>query len=221
MDRVENGLKTADSLLARLTGSKKTTKEIYSVELLSRLAERIYLLEAAYETVINELPREAFIKVEAKQTVRTENDFTQDFFGKICQMYQLWAKRRRMHLQVLGKKTDQDSSLFIASVSGFGSYLILQKESGFHVWEKPKADQSSFQRSRITVTVIPQPTKPAANLAVLQEQAEKGFKSSITTDMKIIRRYRQEPSPLVRDQNNNWRTGRIDQVLDGDFDLFS
>ena len=34
-----------------------------------------------------------------------------------------------------------------------------------------------------------------------------------------MRRYRHEPSPLVRDASGP-RTGRIDRVLGGDFDLF-
>ncbi len=34
----------------------------------------------------------------------------------------------------------------------------------------------------------------------------------------VVRRYREEP-PLVRDAAGNWRTGRLDLVLGGDFDL--
>ncbi len=29
------------------------------------------------------------------------------------------------------------------------------------------------------------------------------------------------PSPLVRDTATGWRTGRLDRVLDGDFDLIA
>jgi ATP-dependent Clp protease ATP-binding subunit ClpC len=36
----------------------------------------------------------------------------------------------------------------------------------------------------------------------------------------VVRRYRSDPSPLVRDAMRNYRTGRIDKVMDGDFDLF-
>jgi ATP-dependent Clp protease ATP-binding subunit ClpC len=36
----------------------------------------------------------------------------------------------------------------------------------------------------------------------------------------VVRRYRREPSPLVRDAVRNYRTGLIDRVLGGDFDLF-
>jgi len=35
----------------------------------------------------------------------------------------------------------------------------------------------------------------------------------------VLRRYRAQPSPLVRDVAQGWRTGRFDQVMNGDFDL--
>jgi hypothetical protein len=35
----------------------------------------------------------------------------------------------------------------------------------------------------------------------------------------VVRRYRRAPSPLVRDSVRGWRTGRIDLVLDGNFDV--
>ena len=35
----------------------------------------------------------------------------------------------------------------------------------------------------------------------------------------IVRRYRGTPSPLVRDAVRGWRTGRLERVLAGDFDL--
>jgi ATP-dependent Clp protease ATP-binding subunit ClpC len=35
----------------------------------------------------------------------------------------------------------------------------------------------------------------------------------------IVRRYRADPAPMVRDAVQGWRTGRLDTVLAGDFDL--
>jgi len=35
----------------------------------------------------------------------------------------------------------------------------------------------------------------------------------------IVRRYREDPSPLVRDFARGWRTGRVERVLAGDFDV--
>jgi ATP-dependent Clp protease ATP-binding subunit ClpC len=38
-------------------------------------------------------------------------------------------------------------------------------------------------------------------------------------DPIIVRRYRDAPSPLVRDSIRNWRTGRVEAVLRGAFDV--
>jgi ATP-dependent Clp protease ATP-binding subunit ClpC len=37
----------------------------------------------------------------------------------------------------------------------------------------------------------------------------------------VVRRYRSDPSPLVRSGDGKWRTGRLDAVLRGDFDLLT
>ena len=34
----------------------------------------------------------------------------------------------------------------------------------------------------------------------------------------MVRSYRELPDPLVKDRSRGWRTGRLDRVLDGDFD---
>jgi ATP-dependent Clp protease ATP-binding subunit ClpC len=36
-----------------------------------------------------------------------------------------------------------------------------------------------------------------------------------------VRRYRRKPSPLVRNADGSWRSGRLDLVLRGDFDLLA
>jgi ATP-dependent Clp protease ATP-binding subunit ClpC len=52
---------------------------------------------------------------------------------------------------------------------------------------------------------------PATARAALAERAPR---------TAVVRRYRFEPTPLVRDAVRGFRTGRLDRVLDGDFDLF-
>jgi hypothetical protein len=48
----------------------------------------------------------------------------------------------------------------------------------------------------------------------------KAFEASPRTGA-IVRRYRSTPSPLVRNMNGSWRSGRLDAVLRGDFDLIA
>jgi ATP-dependent Clp protease ATP-binding subunit ClpC len=35
----------------------------------------------------------------------------------------------------------------------------------------------------------------------------------------VVRRYREQPSPLVKDLVRGWRTGRLERVLGGEFDV--
>ena len=42
---------------------------------------------------------------------------------------------------------------------------------------------------------------------------------AIATTNAVVRRYREGPAPLVRDIASGWRSGRLDAVLGGDFDL--
>jgi ATP-dependent Clp protease ATP-binding subunit ClpC len=39
------------------------------------------------------------------------------------------------------------------------------------------------------------------------------------TETRVCRRYEEGASPLVRDHVRGWRSGRLDRVLAGDFDL--
>ena len=52
-------------------------------------------------------------------------------------------------------------------------------------------------------------------------QALRTLEATDTGNMAIVRRYREKPSPLVRDSVRDWRTGRLDRILDGDFDVVS
>ncbi len=69
--------------------------------------------------------------------------------------------------------------------------------------------------------VAPQIDEPLySNLSQL-EQAERIFADMHEGKLQITRRYREVPSPLVRDSSRGWRSGRLDRVLDGDFDLIT
>ena len=81
-------------------------------------------------------------------------------------------------------------------------------------------DGKTFQRHTVRVSVIPQPDIPAQGPGGLLKQARRCFAEAKASEMKVVRRYREKPSPLVRDQDGNWRTGRIERVMGGDFDLF-
>jgi ATP-dependent Clp protease ATP-binding subunit ClpC len=82
-----------------------------------------------------------------------------------------------------------------------------------------------LNRTRASVRVVGRPDEPAGHGPdALRRQAERAIseKSSTTTNTStVVRRYREEPSPLVRDSARGWRTGRLERVLEGDFDLLT
>jgi ATP-dependent Clp protease ATP-binding subunit ClpC len=79
----------------------------------------------------------------------------------------------------------------------------------------PRANRS-FDRIGVNVAVAPIPTAaPDEDMAELARRALGALPQSAT----IVRRYREKPSPLVRDHVRSWRTGRLDRVLGGEFDV--
>jgi ATP-dependent Clp protease ATP-binding subunit ClpC len=111
---------------------------------------------------------------------------------------------------------DQRRGAFRLAVSGLGAFRILAHEQGLHVFETPKSE-SRFARQ--TVQVIVAPWRQKDDRRPLDDQADEALRG-VDRNRSIVRRYREEPSPLVRD-SRGWRTGRLDTVLAGNFDVFS
>jgi ATP-dependent Clp protease ATP-binding subunit ClpC len=102
------------------------------------------------------------------------------------------------------------------AVSGFAALDLLAAEDGWHVLELPR-DAHTFDRLQVRVRVAPQPERAHDDDALMA-----AARTALAADggpPRVVRRYRREPSPLVRDAVRGWRTGRLDLVLAGDFDL--
>jgi hypothetical protein len=69
--------------------------------------------------------------------------------------------------------------------------------------------------------VAPQPARPRPLHQTELAQALACLAAGGPPNTAIVRRYRAQPSPLVRDALAGWRSGRLDQVLGGDFDLMT
>jgi ATP-dependent Clp protease ATP-binding subunit ClpC len=81
----------------------------------------------------------------------------------------------------------------------------------------PRGDKS-FDRVAVSVAVAPgNPASPDVDTAELARQSLE----LLPPPSAIVRRYRTEPSPLVRDTVREWRTGRLDRVLAGEFDVIT
>jgi ATP-dependent Clp protease ATP-binding subunit ClpC len=114
-------------------------------------------------------------------------------------MYSAWARERGMRLEGAEEPANRRYR-WQATVTGFGALQTLRPETGLHVLETPDG-RGGYDRRRVRVTVTPEEPGGASNRA------------------RIVRRYREQPTPLVRDAVRGWRTGRLDAVLAGGFDL--
>ena len=221
MDRIEAALKTAGSLLNRLKGPDKKAKQIYSRKVITRLAEQLYLLAEANQSLNQTLPKDAYLMIESGAGPSQQSEAGHQFIKQVQQMYRQWAHKRRMRQELL--KSLESSNLGVSSIilaiSGLGAYSILQPESGLHVLEIPKSG-SAYDRITVRVKVVGQLEAPATSIENQLHQALNIFAAEETAKATVVRRYRREPSPLVRDAVRNYRTGLLDRVLGGDFDLF-
>jgi ATP-dependent Clp protease ATP-binding subunit ClpC len=205
VDRVQAAFRTAEKLANRLSrlgqnghGSPR--------ELVELLAARLYLLDRACTGIDASAPADAFVQIEASLADPAEVEFA----IRLRDMYEAWGRRRGMRVQRL-----QAAGGHLLAVSGIGAYPILAPEVGLHVFESPH-DERSFDRVAVHVTVAPRP--PAAPEAEPLELARQAL-AGVNVPGAVVRRYREKPSPLVRDSVRDWRTGRLERVLAGDFDL--
>ena len=127
-------------------------------------------------------------------------------------MYERWAAARGMRFE---RVEGADASL-TAAVVGLAAFTILAGETGLHVFETPEGDRASG-RASVRVTVAPWSFGHPAG-GDLRDAAERAL-AAVSAEQTVVRRYRREPSPLVRDAARGWRTGRLDRVLAGDFDV--
>ena len=222
IDRIEAAVRRVGSLLRRI-GGPNATRENYPAQILTTAAQSLYLIETACEDLRLDRPLEAYLLVETGRQSGFARDDAAQFANRLSEMYLNWAKKRRMHHQVLASKREDtaDGFAYMLAVSGFGAHTILSNETGLHVFERPARGSDKVTRVNARVTVVPQPTEPSNTTAeARRRQAQDIFAEVDFPSRKVVRRYREQPSPLVRDAVQGWRTGRIDRVFDGDFDLF-
>ncbi len=222
LDRLEAGLRTAGSLLDRLRGSDGRSRDRFPREIVRRLAQQLYLLDAACRGVLTDQPREAFVLVEAWSDTGTPSKRAETFARQVGGMYRAWADKRRMQCETLEESGGDERHPYrvLFSIGGYAAFPILQPEHGLHLKEFPDGEGKGFQKAATRVRVVPQPEMPPTDQPHgLAAQAHAEFAEQGADGLAIVRRYREEPSPLVRDTVRGWRTGRLDRVLSGDFDL--
>jgi ATP-dependent Clp protease ATP-binding subunit ClpC len=143
-----------------------------------------------------------------------------EFARRVAAMYESWARQRGMRIAVLKPTSRYSGDTVWLAVSGFSSFVSLAPEDGLHVLEWGTPADGGVKRASVRVRVLPQPLTPMREGDVeLTRQAAEVLGSAPSPPPTIVRRYRGTPSPLVRDSVRGWRTGRLERVFAGDFDL--
>jgi ATP-dependent Clp protease ATP-binding subunit ClpC len=215
MDRVRAAASTAESLRTRLAkGTERAGKS--SRELIQRLALQLHLIKEGTRDVFDGAPIEVVLMVEPTLERLGEGEAVEDWCGQLQNMYRGWASNRHMQLTEVAGERGQALPLLL--ITGFGAYRLLEREAGLHVLEISDDDGgSSRATARVRVAVAPLVELSAEKQrTALQDALRRAGSSSV-----VVRRYRGDPSPLVRDMNGGWRSGRLDAVLRGDFDLIA
>ncbi|MFC3815779.1 AAA family ATPase [Lysobacter sp. GCM10012299] len=201
-DRIESALESAQRLGTRLAGDGGNG------EFVARLTQLLFLLGLAIDGVLEGRAQDAMIDIGANESdLRRDGAQTRIWWQQALGMYLEWAQRRNMRVEVLAQDAQRCSAWL--AISGFGALDLLQGEAGLHVMEL-ESDSQGARRIALHVQVA----------ADLPGQARRPLLRD-TEDRRISRRYRLLPSPLVRDTTRGWRSGRLDRVLAGEFDVIS
>ena len=211
LDRLQAAFATASKLgerLARHGGGKNGAGELAGL-----LSLRLYVLQAAIEGLDDGRTADVFLRL--RPAASDDPVEGARWAGEVAEMYAAWARRRGMRLERL------DAAEHLYAVTGLGAGTILEPETGLHVLEVPEEHREDGRAERVhtIVQVVPWPPQAPGGERPLAELARASLDGAPAA-LEVVRRYREKPAPLVRDAVRGYRTGRLDRVLAGDFDLF-
>lgn len=212
MDRVTASLRTARSLAGRLDRSASVSGR-YSKDLVSRLASQLLALGHGIDDVLADAPVEVVLAVQPVADRTTHAETGMRWCERVLEMYRNWAGRRGMQLSDV---EGGGAIVTLLVISGFGAARLLAREEGLHVLDYEDGEEAGRTIARVTVRATPAvlPELPGERYALLLRELEKGAPPST-----VVRRYRIDASPVIRDVRRGWRTGRASLVFDGHFDL--
>jgi ATP-dependent Clp protease ATP-binding subunit ClpC len=201
-DRIESALDTAQRLDERLA------RDGANAVFVARHAQLLWLLDHAIAAVEDREPQDAvFVLAASGSDLKRDAAQTRLWWQQLLGMYVAWAERRNMRIESL--EQDAEGCRARLAVSGFGAYRLLAEEHGLHVLEQDATDiDGGTRRYSVSVRVAhDHPGRARPTLHVADDEP------------RVCRRYRVAPSPLVRDAARGWRSGRLDRVLAGEFDV--
>lgn len=199
-DRIESALDTAERLRNRLR------QDGGNDEFVGRLAQLLFLLGLAVDALREGRPQDALLEISASEADRKRDGAElRAWWQQLLGMYLAWVERRNMRVEVLRQDAEQCRAWL--AVGGFGAHELLDTENGLHVREQEQDGQATRRVSLQVRVVADLPGRP------------RHLRDGQGEERRICRRYRDTPSPLVRDTVRGWRSGRLDRVLGGEFDV--
>ena len=208
MDRIENAVRGAHSLTQRLTGGGRGVLDV-----VRHLAVRLHLLDLATTAVLANEPEDAQLELVSADR---PNAAARAWTERLGQMYQDWAQARGMRVRVL--EHEREAARLRLLIGGFGAWQVLRDERGLHVLER--GDAAASERLRVRVSVVADGVG-VGGVGVGVGVGVGGAASETDGESRLCRRYQELPAPLVRDAVRGWRSGRLDAVLQGNFDLMA
>ena len=215
LDRLEAALQTAERLGERLERLASRNGDGTS-DLVGLLANRLHVLASALAGLRNNAPDQVFLRL--RPAAEKHDGEAIAFTSQLAEMYTQWADRRGMTIGPL----EAPGGEWLGTVTGLGCGEILMPETGLHVMElnRERADgEQDTLRVSALIQVAPWEHGPQRDRATLSHLARTTLEQ-VAIAPTVVRRYRIKPAPLVRDAQRRYRTGRVDRVLAGDFDLF-
>ncbi|WP_158554690.1 AAA family ATPase [Methylovirgula sp. 4M-Z18] len=212
IDRLGEAARTAARLFERYQATSRQSARA-ARELAARFALQLYNLRQGLDDVEQSAPIDVLLRVEPTLDSGGDAANTVAWCQKVTDMYRQWARKRRMQIKEIAQRNGK--AMPILHITGFGAYRALETEAGLHVLDDPT--QENGRRTVAHVAVAPGPKDPVAESDLFDASVRLLAIAPSTTT--IVRRYREGGSPIVRDSIKGWRTGRLDMVLGGDFDL--
>jgi ATP-dependent Clp protease ATP-binding subunit ClpC len=204
MDRIEAQLRSCASLLDRFFALAPGEDVGINPEPVARLARELVQLDRAMQALEADRAQDALVHVEPSEDGGA-------FAAELVAMYQAWARRRGAKATLIDGPRQVKAQLLY--VEGLGAFDALVHEEGLHVSERRRDGRAErIGVARVTVTPWTGASAPPPDVS---QPGRTG------PDVAVVRRYQRDPTPLVRDLRAGWRTGRVDRVLGGDFDLFA
>jgi ATP-dependent Clp protease ATP-binding subunit ClpC len=207
-DRLRVALRTAEALETRLARSVRAGS--HSRALAGRLALHLHLVELGLDDAERGRVTDVILTVTPALDVAANRDGSHPWCTRLLGMYRSWAAAR--HMQLAEHQLPSGSALVIG---GFGAWDTLHTEAGLHVLEPDGGGRVSAR-----VRIAAEDPGHATDVTERDRSAAlEGLLAAASVSNEVVRRYRDGTSPLVRDARAGWRTGRLDLVLEGGFDL--